>query len=394
MISRTWRSSLLLAALAGLGGAPLAGAEADPSALQVATGRGPVRIQFFTDSAVRVQKWPGGDASFRPSLVVVAEPEGDLAIARSESAREIEIRSPKLMVRVRKADGIVSFETPDGEIVLAENGPAALTPMTTPFDEALSVRQGFHLTREEGLYGLGQHQDSLMNYRGRSVKLVQTNTDAVTPVLVSTRGWGLLWDNCSKTLFEDGKAGASFWSEVADGVDYYFLLGPSLDQVIAGYRKLTGRAPMYGKWAYGYWQSKEHYHTEAELLGVAEEYRRRGIPIDNLVQDWNYWGDGSRWSGMVFDPRALPASPADGRAPARRGLPPDDLDLARARSRDRRLQGAWTPRGSSTRRSAGRASSTTTPSTRRRTRSTGSTCGRASWPGASTPSGSTRPSPT
>ena len=99
---------------------------------------------------------------------------------------------------------MVRFETPEGASVLAEAGPATFTPITTPFEKAWSVAQAFRLTPDEGIYGLGQHQDGFMNYRGRAVKLVQTNTDAVTPVVVSTRGWGLLWDNDSKTQFSDG----------------------------------------------------------------------------------------------------------------------------------------------------------------------------------------------
>ena len=79
-----------------------------------------------------------------------------------------------------------------------------------------------------------------------------------------------------------------------------------MDGAIAGYRELTGSAPMYGKWAYGYWQSKEHYATRDELLGIAQEYRTRKIPIDGIVQDWNYWGGNTNWSSMFFDEKTYP----------------------------------------------------------------------------------------
>jgi alpha-D-xyloside xylohydrolase len=107
-------------------------------------------------------------------------------------------------------------------------------------------------------------------------------------------------------MFDDSGGKTFFWSEVADNVDYYFFYGPTIDQEIAGYRELTGEAPMYGKWAYGYWQSKEHYATRDELLGVAQEYRKRRIPIDNIVQDWNYWGNNDNWGGMIFDETKYP----------------------------------------------------------------------------------------
>jgi alpha-D-xyloside xylohydrolase len=277
-----------------------------PGSLQLEAGGQTVRVQFYAPDVVRVVKWTDGGTPEKQSLVVTAPPDPTVVLTREETPTAVTLASARLRVRVEKASGVVRFEAPDGAGVLAEARPAGFTPVTTPFERAWSVAQTFRLTPEEGLYGLGQHQDSVMNYRGHSVKLVQTNTDAVTPVLVSTRGWGLLWDNDSKTQFEDGASGTSLWSEVADNVDYYLLHGRDLDAVVAGYRRLTGEAPLYGKWAYGYWQSKEHYHTQAELLQVAEEYRRRGIPIDSVVQDWNYWGSLAQWGGMVFDPERYP----------------------------------------------------------------------------------------
>ena len=89
-------------------------------------------------------------------------------------------------------------------------------------------------------------------------------------------------------------------SEVADTIDYYFLYGPELDKVVAGYRELTGAAPMFGKWAYGFWQCKNRYQSQAELLGVAQKYRDLKIPIDNLVQDWFWW---NRKGEHVFNPK-------------------------------------------------------------------------------------------
>ncbi len=306
--ARPIRSKFILAALAGVAvaHAPARAAAEAPGVAQVDAGGQTVRVQFYADDIVRVVKWPATGRPEKKSLVVIAEPEKSLRITRQETATAVILVSPRLRVHVGRWNGVVSFATPQGDAVLAESGPAVFTPITTPHEKASSVEQTFRLTPEEGLYGLGQHQDSVMNYRGHSVKLVQTNTDAVTPVLVSTRGFGILWDNDSKTQFADGPAGASLWSEVADNVDYTLFFGPSLDEVIAGYRHMTGQAPMYGRWAYGYWQSKEHYDTRDELLHVAEEYRRRGIPIDNLVQDWNYWGGREKWSGMVFDETRYP----------------------------------------------------------------------------------------
>lgn len=308
MTTRCPRPGILLF-ISFLGTSPLAAAPAPPATTGTADidcGATTVRVQFYADDIVRIEKRPKGAAAPAPSLVVVAQPRASLAVARKETPGAVALTSARLQVTVTRPDGVVSFATPAGRPIVAEAGPAQITPVDVPLEKAFSSRQTFRLMPEEGLYGLGQHQDGHMSLRGRKVLLVQANTDAVTPFFISTAGYGVLWDQTSKTVFEDGPAGASMWSEVGDGVDYYLSYGPDLDAVIAGYRHLTGPAPMYGKWAYGYWQSKEHYHTKDELLKVAAEYRRRRIPIDNMIQDWNYWGTGANWSGMTFDPERYP----------------------------------------------------------------------------------------
>ena len=97
----------------------------------------------------------------------------------------------------------------------------------------------------------------------------------------------------------------SLWSEVGDGIDYYFIYGPELDQVIAGYRALTGRASMLPDWAFGFWQSKNKYNTQAEVLDTLAEFRRRGIPLDVIVQDWQYWPI-DRWGDHEFEASRYP----------------------------------------------------------------------------------------
>jgi len=125
--------------------------------------------------------------------------------------------------------------------------------------------------------------------------------EIVNPFLLSTQPYGILWDNYSKTLFEDNEKGASFWSEVADAIDYYFVYGTDMKDVVAGYHRLTGKVPMFPKSAFGYWQSKERYKSFDELIDVVKEYRKRHIPLDNIVQDWEYWGDRDHWNSLRFD---------------------------------------------------------------------------------------------
>lgn len=104
------------------------------------------------------------------------------------------------------------------------------------------------------------------------------------------KGWALYWDNYSPTNFDDDENGMSFRSEVADGVDYYFMYGQTVDGCISEMRELSGQVPMFPLWTYGFWQSKERYKSLAELTGVVHKYREQGIPLDGIVQDWQYWG--------------------------------------------------------------------------------------------------------
>jgi len=278
-----------------------------PNGVQLKTGDLTVKVQFYSPSTVRILKWPAGGTSAKASLSVVQKSVPNLRMRFTQSAGAVTLDSGQIKLQVNKSDGSIRYLGRDNRTILEEQGTPSFAPTNIDKEKAaFSVRQNFKLTQDEGVYGLGQHQSGYMNYRGRTVKLVQANTEAVTPMLVSTAGYGIFWDNYSKTIFSDDPNTTSLWSEVADNIDYYFISGPSMDHVIAGYRKLTGQAPMYGKWAYGYWQSKEHYATRDELLGIAKEYRDKQIPIDNIVQDWAYWGGNDTWGGMFFDETKYP----------------------------------------------------------------------------------------
>jgi alpha-D-xyloside xylohydrolase len=265
-----------------------------------------LKVQFYAGNVVRVVKWLPEAKPDSNSLIVLQKDLPDLNITTTEDDKTIKLSSDKLQVVVSKPDGKIDYNTPDGNSILKENGKVSITPADVKDEKAFSIKQMFELSPEEGIYGLGQHQYGYMNYRNRKVKLVQTNTDAVTPFLISTKSYGILWDNYSKTIFEDNQKETSIWSDVASNLDYYFIHGSNMDSVIAGYRNLTGQAPMYGKYAYGYWQSKEHYENRDELLNIAKEYRKRKIPIDNIIQDWDYWPSMQDWGQLFFDAKKYP----------------------------------------------------------------------------------------
>lgn len=265
-----------------------------------------IKIQFYAGNIVRIMKWLPEGTDKKLSLSVIMDSLPDLNIKVDQNNNAVILSSVKMKVTYNKITGNIIYNNTGNKELVAEAG-TSFTPVVYSGDSSYSIQQKFDLTPDEGIYGLGQHQYGYMNYRGKTVKLVQTNTDAVNPFLVSTNGYGILWDNYSKTIYkDDGKKEASLWSDVGDNIDYYLIAGTNMDSIIAGYRKLTGQAPMYGKWAYGYWQSKEHYHDRTELMSVAEKYRRLHMPIDNIIQDWDYWNGKKNWGSMKFDTTLYP----------------------------------------------------------------------------------------
>lgn len=264
------------------------------------------KVEFMSAGCVRILSYPEGDTLVTKRLVVEADKPSYEHYQCEESEQHFTLRTEELTVIFDKDSAAFRFEeTSTGRLLLKEKEnkrARVFKPSVAGGENCLEVTQRFVPTQEEALYGLGQYQDGVMNYRGRSVLLLQANMDIVNPFLVSTRGYGILWDNYSSTQFEDTNEGYSFTSEVGDASDYYFVYGKNMDEVVAGYRELTGDVPMFGKWVYGFWQSKERYKSFDELKAVVSEYRKRKIPLDNIVQDWEYWGDKPNWNSLNFHP--------------------------------------------------------------------------------------------
>ena len=182
----TLRASLILLSSCLLQPVAWARAESVPNGAVVKLPDLNVQIQFYGDNTVRVLKWlPEGSAA-KKSLVVIQNKLPKLELESQETPSELSLSSKTMTVRISKRDGSVTFIRASGDILLAESGKAALAPVEFSGDKGFSLLQRFRLTRAEGIYGLGQHQDGYMNYRGRSVTLVQANTQACTPFLVST----------------------------------------------------------------------------------------------------------------------------------------------------------------------------------------------------------------
>jgi alpha-D-xyloside xylohydrolase len=274
-----------------------------------------LRIQFYSDDIIRITKSTHEGSLDKLSLSVIPDSIHELNIKTEDKADKLLLKSDEVIAEVSKGDCSVKFFTSDNSPILEEAGEPLFNAVSYFSDSGFTIQQDFYISSDEGLYGLGEQTDGYFNYRGKKVMLAQANVGASSSFLISTKNYGILWDNYSKTIFEDKPipgpsqregSEASFWSDIGNNIDYYFVSGENMDSVISGYRCLTGKAPMYGKWAFGYWQSKEHYDTQAELMSVAEKYRELKIPIDNMIQDWDYWNGAQNWSGMFFDKILFP----------------------------------------------------------------------------------------
>lgn len=260
-----------------------------------------VEVQWFTPNSLRILKTPLGKTVEKKSLSVIAKPnKSGVKIATSDNSR-IVMKSPVLTVTINTENGIITYAKTDGTVLLKENeNSKPFTPMKDADRDTYTVYQGFITDKEEGLYGLGQLQNGQMMQRNMSKLLIQGNIEDVSPIFQSTKGYGVFWDNYSATTYTDNENETSFSSEVGDCIDYYFMYGGSADGVIAQVRALTGEVPMMPLWSYGFMQSKERYKSQEETVGVVKKYRELGIPLDCIIQDWQYWGHNYLWNAMDF----------------------------------------------------------------------------------------------
>jgi alpha-D-xyloside xylohydrolase len=192
-----------------------------------------------------------------------------------------------------------------GTLLIAEAPGGGRNPLQ---GDSCIISSRFVLTPGEALYGLGQFRDGALNLRGRNRELVQFNTQAAVPVLMSTQGWGLFWDNPSRTVFSDRPDELSFLSDAGEVISYYLFTGPQLDDLVGQYRVLTGTAPMLPAWALGYHQSRNKYATQAEVLSVAERMHKEKIPFSSVFIDYFYWGNNGTGSHL-FDRALFPDVP-------------------------------------------------------------------------------------
>jgi alpha-D-xyloside xylohydrolase len=197
-----------------------------------------------------------------------------------------------------------SIKTVDGERSISEN--------LVPFHDrdAFRAKVYFNFAAGEALHGLGQAEEGIYDYNGKTQYLYQHNMRIPIPFLLSGRGYGILFDCGCLMSFNGGENSGGgdapwFFLDTVDALDFYVIRREGFDAIIAGMRELTGAASLLPKWAFGYIQSKEAYLTQDELVEVAREYRKRHIPLDCVVQDWNTWEPG-KWGNKRADKSRYP----------------------------------------------------------------------------------------
>ena len=419
-----------------------------------------LRVLVVSENIVRVTASPTATFNEPKSLMVVAEPKASTEFQVEELEKLVRVKTANIRADIALPEGTVTFYNREGEEILVEENRGRFSPVTadpiTPDPDAYAIQQTFNQGSDEALYGLGQHQHGHVNLAGQDVEMTTHNLVITVPYLVSTRNYGILWDNNSQTRFGDpepaqaidrdlilfdaeGKPGGitaryydgdelkltrietdldyqflshknvrenpmpeevkdaknlriewegsiqaktpgrqrfkmysssyaklyidnelkldrwrmnwnpwfhnfelamnadqkyklkidwlvnggyfrllhrdplpakertqiSFASETGKAIDYYVVSGTNMDEVISGYRYLTGKSVMLPRWAYGFWQSRERYKSQDEIINALKTYRDRKIPIDNIVLDWSYWPEDA-WGSHDFDAEFFP----------------------------------------------------------------------------------------
>ena len=242
-------------------------------------------VIYYSPNIVRVVKTPTDAKVEHHSWVVTATPQ-------TGNVKNVLV----------KKDGIgrLTFTDKKGNVLLREGG-SAFRPITEGVDKGrYRVIQSFELDEQEPIYGLGMLQNGKMNQRGENRRMMQSNQEDYAHFFQSIKGYGVFWDNYSPTALNDDGRTLKLESEVGELVDYYFIYGGDADGVISGMRWLTGKVPMLPLWTYGFHQSRERYVSSSQLLDVVDTYQKTGVPLDGIIQDWQYWGSNYVWNAMEF----------------------------------------------------------------------------------------------
>jgi alpha-D-xyloside xylohydrolase len=269
-----------------------------PTGFTARNDRETLEVAVCGDALLHVASRPAGApaaAESQPWMLANAEACPGAPFQFSQANGVSKLTTSRLAVSLSERDGNLTIKTIEGGTLLRERGGIQRTYLPSAASGLYHIEDRFSPDATEAFYGLGQHQSGMFNYRGGTVELGQNNTDIAIPLLVSSKGYAILWNTASFSYIDNRfPLELNLESMAAPQIDYYVLYGPQQDAIVHLYRSMTGRAPLFPEWAYGFFQSKDRYKTQAEILSIAAEYRARHIPMDAIVQDWFWWKDGGK----------------------------------------------------------------------------------------------------
>jgi len=258
--------------------------------------KGIMKIKICSADIVEVKYTVFNTFQTKESLVVNNKWSTPVSFSVVNEGNDIVITTARLKIVVNKTTNAISYLTKQGVLITAEDKAdnKTMQAATIAGINTYNCTTEFNSPADEALFGLGCHPvDSLsINYKGRNQDMLIKYMTGAIPVLLSTKGYGLMWDNYSASSFYGAEANNTkfkYVSESGKQVDYYFFYGPTFDHIIDLYRTATGKAPMFPKWAFGLFQSQDRYMSQDEIISVKNNYRNNHIPLDVIVQDWYYW---------------------------------------------------------------------------------------------------------
>ena len=245
-------------------------------------------------SVVHVLARPNTTAQTEPQpwMLDTSQSCSGVSFQFTQDATAATVKTDKIEISFSLERGNLSFRTVSGEALLRERDsvPRTYEPVQKNGESTYQVADRFSPIPTEALYGLGQHQNGMFNCRGATVELGQNNTDLAIALLVSSKGYAIMWNTAALTYFDNRFPLELTLSSIASkSIDFYFLHDPEPDSIIREYRNLTGHAPMLPKWSYGFFQSKDRYVSLDEISAIAQRYRQEHIPLDTMVQDSFWW---------------------------------------------------------------------------------------------------------
>ena len=256
-----------------------------------------------------------GDVFRSSRMVVTVAPEGrpyKPSGTQADIAKFFNGSTPGVGLTIRTPEGATLLRLNGWQMSVPnyKDGNAAILKERRSTDRPFfQVGATFATPPDEHFYGLGQNQEGYLDRRGHSVRCAHdynapSGQSVCVPFVVTNKGYGLLWDNPSRTTVSFGFNDQTTWqSDVGQRVSFFVIAGKTYDEIYEGFRLLTGDAPMLPKSAYGYIQCKQRYTSQAELMAVAKSYRDRHLPIDDLVIDWFHY---TKMGEMDMDPAQWP----------------------------------------------------------------------------------------